>query len=480
MRSDNLHIIQKQSIEINFDSMDDSAGLQDRIAEVFYEKLQPRMEVLLDDMFGKNQYALIDKLEIDCGLLDMKNWEQEFTDQAILKLKDELIQINTGEIDPEKIEETAAEEAFFFFLENGFMPWNKRFDSINELEQLLCINEKMIAQLKKLIGQKSKTSERLVWQFSKNFTSRIISEITKDRENALTEIFALLEKLNLLQTGKLVDALNYKQIDNHIVDAAILNLFASDENKAKVEQFFSFLLTKVVGNEELKAEIREIVNYLNTNNKSINLPSDADILKPGKNGNKKYPETGKGKIPKQENNTKKDRNENTASHDEIYIKNAGLILVHPFLETLFEHLELTIENKWINVVSQQKAILISEFLITGHAEFEEFNLILNKILCGIGIDEIVPTTIELNEETKTECYNLLKAVITHWEVLKNTSADGLREAFLQRNGKLSRVDDGWLIQVEQKAIDVLLNQLPWGIGIIKLPWMNEMLHVEWT
>jgi hypothetical protein len=50
---------------------------------------------------------------------------------------------------------------------------------------------------------------------------------------------------------------------------------------------------------------------------------------------------------------------------------------------------------------------------------------------------------------------------------------------MQRNGKLSVVDDGWLMQVEQKAIDVLLNHLPWGIGIIKLPWMNEILYVEW-
>lgn len=480
MRSGNQHIIQKQIIEINFENPDDSFGLQNHVAEVFYEQLQPRMEVLLDELFGENQFALIDKLEIDLGLLNLKTWEQEFTEQALLKLKDELIQVNKKEVDTEKSKETAAEEAFFFFLENGVMPWNKRFDSLAELEQLLRINENMISQLKKLIAQKSKTAERLVWQFSKNFTSRIITEITKNRENALTEIFELLEKLNLLQTGKLIDALTFEKIDNHIVDVAILNLFSSDKNKAKVEQFFSFLLTKVVGNEELKAEIREIVNYLKTNKKNNKLLDDVELLKPGKNGKKKYKEPDKDEIHLPEANTNKGKNGDDLSSDEIYINNAGLILLHPFLETLFEHLELTIENKWINSILHKRAVLISEFLITGHTEFEEFNLPLNKILCGIDIDEIVPTTNKLNEETKTECDNLLKAVITHWEVLKNTSIDGLREAFLQRGGKLSKVDNGWLLQVEQKAIDVLLNHLPWGIGIIKLPWMNEMLHVEWT
>lgn len=480
MREDNQHIIRKQIIELNFDNIDDSFGLQNQVAEMFYAQLKPRMEILLDDLFGKNQYASIDKLEIDCGKLDIKNWENEFTELAIHKLKEELISVKKEIHYPEKIEEKAAEEAFFFFLENGFMPWNKRFDSIAELEQLLRINEKMIAQLKKLIAQKSKTAERLVWQFSKNFTSRIINEITKDRENALTEIFALLEKLNLLQSGKLIDALTYKQIDNHIVDAAILNLFASDENKVKMEQFFSFLLTKIDGNEDLKTEIREIVTYLKTNKKNNKSHADADILKPGKNGKKKYQESGQNEKQQPEAITNKGKNGNELSSDEIYINNAGLILLHPFLETLFEHLELTIGNKWINDVSHQKAVLVSEFMVTGNTQFEEFNLALNKILCGIDIDEIVPTTIQMNEDTKTECDNLLKAVITHWEVLKNTSSDGLREAFLQRSGKLSRVNDGWLLQVEQKAIDVLLNHLPWGIGIIKLPWMNEMLVVEWT
>jgi hypothetical protein len=452
------HIIQKQTIDISFDGLGDSIGLQNQVAEMFYEKLQPRMEVLFDEMFGENKYTAIDKLEIDLGFLNLKDWEQEFTEQAIHKLKEELIQVNKEEIDPEKIDEKAAEEAFFFFLENGFMPWNKRIDSIAGLEQLLRINEKMIAQLKKLISQKSKTAERLVWQFSKNFTSRIITEITKDKENALTEIFALLEKLNLLQAGRLIDALTQKQIDNHIVDAAILNLFASEENKTKVEQFFSFLQTKIVGNEELKIEISEIINYLRKNKKSSSLSTDKDLIKPGGNG----------------------KNKNNITSEEIYINNAGLILLHPFLEALFDHLGLTTENKWMNSLTQQKAVLVSEFLVTGNTEFEEFNLVLNKILCGIDPDEIVVIEMRSENEITTECEVLLNEVITHWKALKNTSVEGLRETFLQRNGKLSKVDDGWLLQVEQKGVDILISSLPWGFGIVKLPWMNEMLFVEWT
>jgi len=116
MQAGNLHIIQKQTIEIEFENIDDSFGVQDRVAQVFYETLQPRMEILLDEMFGRDQYASIDKLEIDCGLLSMENWEEEFTKQAIQKLKEVLIHVNKKEGDAEEIEETAAAETFFFFL----------------------------------------------------------------------------------------------------------------------------------------------------------------------------------------------------------------------------------------------------------------------------------------------------------------------------------------------------------------------------
>jgi len=465
MRTQNLHRIRKQTIELNFESSGDSTGLQNQVAQVFYEKLQPRMEVLFDEMFGMDHHVAIDKLEIDLGLLNRTNWEHEFTEQAILRLKAELVQINKEEIDIHKIEENAAEEAFFFFLENGFMPWNKRIDSIAEMEQLLRVNEKLILQLKKLVGQKSKAAERLVWQFSKDFTSRIMAEITKDRENALTEIFALLEKLNLLQSGKFIDALTHKQIDKHAVDAAILNLFASDTGKNKVEQFFTFLLSKIEGNSELKAEILEIINYLKINKKSTNLNPEEEP-KPEKN--------------KEKRSREKEESDSEMPLDAIYISNAGLVLLHPFLESLFEQLGLIHENKWIDTPLHYKAVLASEFLVTGTDEYEEFNLVLNKILCGIGLDEIVVTEMRISEEIRQECEDLLNEVITHWSVLRNTSNDGLRETFLQRSGKLSKTVDGWLLQVEQKSVDILLNHLPWGIGIVKLPWMNEMLFVEWT
>jgi len=486
MRSDNLHIIQKQSIEISFDSMDDPAGLQNKVAEMFYEKLQPRLEVLLDEMFGENQFASIDKLEIDCGFLNMENWEQEFTAQAILKLKEGLVQVNKKEIDIIKIEETTAAESFFFFLENSFLPWNKRIDSIAELESLLKIDENLVAQLKKLIQQNEKAAERLAYQFSVEFIKKIIAAYTGNRKKEKELLSEILKKIYEPQSGEH----SQNRTERQQVDAAILKVFATENHNNREFQFFTYLLSKVENNDDLKSEIREIIKKLHVvseiqHSETDENLSEVEILKSQEKVSDKSDKHGTGisttlSAREQETINKKLFSKISNPDETIYISNAGIVLLHPFLPALFGNLKLVEENTWIDKAAQQKAVLAMQFLVTGKDETEEFDLVLNKILCGINNEEVVPTTIIPDEETKTECDVLLMGVIKHWDVLKSTSIAGLREGFLQRHGKLSRVDDGWLLQVEQNAIDVLLNHLPWGIGIIKLPWMNEMIHVDWA
>ena len=70
-------------------------------------------------------------------------------------------------------------------------------------------------------------------------------------------------------------------------------------------------------------------------------------------------------------------------------------------------------------------------------------------------------------------------MITHWSALKNTSIDGLREGFLKRDGLITKKENGWLLQVERKTMDVLLENIPWGYSTISLMWNDYLLTVEW-
>lgn len=157
--------------------------------------------------------------------------------------------------------------------------------------------------------------------------------------------------------------------------------------------------------------------------------------------------------------------------------NAGLVLLHPFLPRFFEGLGIARERE---ILHPERALALLHFLAAGQTVTPEYELMLPKLLCGIPFGTPVPFDVDLSKEETEEAAALLKAVIQHWEALRNTTPDGLRGNFLLRPGKLSRRKDGdWSLQVETKTHDVLLNHLPWGIGMVQLPWMNRMLWVEW-
>lgn len=166
--------------------------------------------------------------------------------------------------------------------------------------------------------------------------------------------------------------------------------------------------------------------------------------------------------------------------DFLYIRNAGLILFHPFLPRFFEALGLTHEKAFVDKPARVRAIQLIQYLATGEFDQPEYQMTLNKILCGHPLNEPIAREIVLTKTEEAEAQKLLQAVITHWTALKNTSPEGLQYNYFIREGKLTRKYDGWLLQVETKTQDILMNQLPWGVSMIQMPWMEGLLRIEWA
>lgn len=165
----------------------------------------------------------------------------------------------------------------------------------------------------------------------------------------------------------------------------------------------------------------------------------------------------------------------------LFVNQVGLVLLHPFLQLYFEDVGLLDGEAFRGETAQQTAIYLLHYLATGQTDAPEYELVLPKLLCGWALNEPIARGLVLPDAALAEGENLLQAVINYWTVLKSTSPDGLREGFLRREGKLTRLDEGdWRLQVEQQAIDVLLGSLPWGFSVVKLPWMENLLMVEWS
>lgn len=164
---------------------------------------------------------------------------------------------------------------------------------------------------------------------------------------------------------------------------------------------------------------------------------------------------------------------------EILVSNAGMILFWPFLEKFFQSQQLLNGKEFRSETHHEKAVLLTQFLVTGENEMQEWQLPLNKLLCGWPLEKPVQKNLYLTEEEVAESEEILKSLIKNWEVLKNTSVAALRETFLQRPGILRLQPEKWTLKVERKAVDILRDSLPWPVSMITLPWMEKILYTEW-
>ncbi|WP_353777693.1 contractile injection system tape measure protein [Winogradskyella sp. 3972H.M.0a.05] len=170
------------------------------------------------------------------------------------------------------------------------------------------------------------------------------------------------------------------------------------------------------------------------------------------------------------------------NNSKYHIENAGLVLCHPFITTLFKRLEyLNSDNQFKDEDSKTRAILLLHYIATGKLSYvEEQSLDLPKLICGLQMDSTIKQNVSLSDKERNEAQELIKAIISHWQSLKNTSPEGLRETFLNRDGLLEIDDETYKIMVESRAMDILLSTLPWSISMIKLPWLKRLIMVSWN
>ena len=163
----------------------------------------------------------------------------------------------------------------------------------------------------------------------------------------------------------------------------------------------------------------------------------------------------------------------------LHINNAGQVLAGAFLPRLFSMLNLIQDGKFIHPAAADRAVHLVQFMVTGQSSTPEYDLILNKILCGISSSIPISAGIEITEQERTLIEQMLTSMIQHWKVLGSTSISGLRETFFQRQGWLVLEEDCWRLKVKEQTFDLLLDRLPWSISLIKHGWMDKPLRVSW-
>jgi hypothetical protein len=166
--------------------------------------------------------------------------------------------------------------------------------------------------------------------------------------------------------------------------------------------------------------------------------------------------------------------------DDLVIDGAGMVLLWPFLETLFSRLELlTQERLFGDEAQRQRAMALLGFLVDGDGDPPEWRLTLAKLLCGALPQAPYGLEAPLSDAEQAEAEALLQAVLDHADGRLGDDGTALRLEFLLRPGLLSARPGAWVLQVERRPGDEVLDGLPWSWSWIRLPWMDDLLQVVW-
>jgi hypothetical protein len=457
------HFIRQQFLHVNLQgSESEGLALQQRLPELYYTKLLPAIEKALDQCAIPGKLLVINKLELDIGNVDLSKIDQELADDIAEKLvqqiQNELFKTSSANADPEKeIFYTELQEnlweVFIYFLKNGFLPWNYRIPASKTLEEVIAefwIEDSSLKSKPVPIARISSAlnstipARRLVLQFSKPFVKMLLEEIAEGSSKTAVNLIADLKSIPLSTD-------EFNLVKSMILEKSVMQV--SLEGGISKDEISKQVLEELRYKTDLFLKISGVFEH-----------TWLDI---------KSPEI----KPFTYQRTTTEESAVAETKEGIFIENAGLILLHPFLPRFFEGLGIAEESR---IIQPEKALALLHYLTTGSTKTPEYELVLPKILCNIPISTPISSEIEITGAETDETSALLDAVIKHWDALRNTSQDGLRGTFLLRSGKLSLKNDGdWLLQVEPRTFDILLDQLPWGITMVKLPWMEKMIWVEW-
>lgn len=179
-------------------------------------------------------------------------------------------------------------------------------------------------------------------------------------------------------------------------------------------------------------------------------------------------------------------NEKGTIMEQIQVRNGGVVMLNNFLPMLFRRAEyLSSDYKsFKDENSKMRAIFILQYLVYGkQGEYPEHELFLNKLLVNWDSNKPLPRTCNLTENEMKIADSLVDSVRQMWNKLSHTSNEALRCSFFQREAFITKKEEGetivWNIKVEEKAFDILLDTLPWSFGLVKYPWTDYMLKVNW-
>lgn len=474
------HIIRNASINLVYNGNVDGISMRQEVADWCNSVLIHSFDSILAEYDQTEEVILIDSLSLDIDLGRTEDWKKELSDNIVHQLKDKIHFKISNLVSDVKVKSKSASfsEALLYYLEFGFLPWYSNFRTANDFK----------SELKSWLIKSSSPEIKNLLHFLPDDTSIRRLVILLDQQDFATLLAYTIDEPGeeipsfLLDARVIIESLvkdkNLQQGLLNDFKAMFIEGFKADQDAGLLMITFTAWINDIWKKYQLVFSEIDSKIIINPEIKNIILQFQLDSLYPLKQKQRPIwdnPEKTRSAVDKNDIETSDSMNRELS--EGVFIGNAGAVIIAPFLNVLFSNAGI-LTNGMIS--DEATAVSLVHYCITGQAHAAEFELLLPKILCGINAEVVPEITPLTDNKFIKEADEMLASLIGHWTALKDTSADGLREAFLQRNGKLSFTKNEWLLIVEQKSYDMLLQYLPWNISMIRLPWMKNILRTQWV
>jgi hypothetical protein len=495
-----MNLIQQHSFDITCSSQEIGKEIHTHLSSLLEKYFYPQLDILLHKYAYQNHSWHIDLLNIELPNISKKYWKRELIQKSLSQIEEYLKNNYRDQEEPDHLAEAPihfisknnhAQHLFFHFLKKGKISENTISKDLEKIVFEIDIDASFIQKLTHIFESDNHFLIRWLFSVPAFFKEQVFKEINGFTHKIKKEVAAILNNKaeQQLSIQSFIKKINKNSLHkNQWLEFVQWICFFQKKGNSKEVFFKEF---KQFSEEFFEITPKELWKFsqfmIDTNHKrSTSITKKSKLFFQTLHKSFQLDSTNKEFKDRLDVSDAKQQiklNKSQIKTDSInYINNAGIILLHPFFKTLFVQLDLC-ENDgiWKNKKSQHKAILLTQYLVKSEEKINESDLILNKILCGLAIEKVVNVTLKISKKEKDKCNNLLEAILEYWKVMHSSSIEALQETFLQRDAKLKCIkDNSYEVWVEEKGVDILLEQLPWGIATIQTPWMVNYLTCHWS
>ena len=488
-------IIQKVFVEITVGNKEKAYRIKDDISSFLSIDVFPEIEKYINALERKfpGRTLQIPRLELN---LDVKNsaLNTELKNTVIQHFQEELSEIAGPVLGAEQETENSTEahlvgstekmiRTFIYFLEHGSMPWwnpGKATDILEPSVFETLISADRFPQIMKSVLPKQEVQDRLILQLPDVQLAQLCRMMLKDKHQ------------EFIPGNEVIRSVSRRTLpDRMLVWRLILNAVSACTDSPNnhfqeyiVRQILKISTTGTLQAETIRKKLKTIVNvfpFMKEQEIERKISESLKTTRPDFPANEESRSEAlrrKEQSVPEEAVSGENRPEEAIPDEGQYVAHAGLILIHPFIRTFFEHCGL-LDPKTRQLLDPELGAHLLHYIATGKTNAPEYDMVFEKFLCNIPAQQPISRHIKLSRKHKAQAKNVIESVRHNWSPMKNSSAALLQNEFFRRPGKLMVTDYDYTLTVERKTQDILLDKLAWGIGLVKLPWKEKFMYVNW-